>query len=597
MIPAGDSSAVVISSPTLTLSAEPGALRVTSPILESVGLISEINRYRSAKQVADDGPESGRVTKHLRGLRTAAFEGARRLALSHDGSSAAWSRLAQAAHNDGRLEVASDAAERALQICLDQSAATSPDPPAIYSAAAVLAAIGKPDVAERWLVRLPANAGHRLLLAALAVRRNDLDRALDLVRDDERVSARSLAAWLYLRRGSPDMALHELRLIHRDGEPSTETLVNMAYAYANLGSPKRAVKAARQAVLLSPMDKLASLNLVAYLVNLREFDEALKELHRLDNVRGRDVDLVLERAGVLVKADRFDKALKLLRAAFADPHRRKDGPIGAEIRTNIAMLRFRRGKLSRAETLREIRTQAELTAGRNLNVIAAYLALADRASDALSFAGFVEQAQEWHEPEDLMPVRARIAHWRYDLDEEFRIVSDYAAAKPMDETATALSIYLLSIFKGNYSEAAKRGGLALKRLPMSNMILNNTAYALAMDGNPRQAASVLARMSASGYARDATAGLIAFAAGHAREGLLCYQRALAGMRVEVAEKSERVRVAAMLALNERVAIGRFGMRGPDASAADLLSLELPPHWYEDPNLRLLAEVAEREGSR
>jgi tetratricopeptide (TPR) repeat protein len=574
----------------------PSALRVTAEIFKSLGLFAEAEKYPPPKDGIGPSPRSQRIAKRREVIQLAALQSAQHLALTYAESATAWCRLAQAAHNVAQGDQAAAAAIRVMEISFRSAVADGKlDVPAVYSASSVLASVGRSDTAEFWLEQLPPNPACAVLRAAFAVERHDFDRSLELVNEVEGPTARSLRAWLLLRAGQPAEALHELRALHRTVEPRPETLSNMAYAYAVLGASAKAVRAARHAVALAPMDQTLSFKLVGYFIDARHFDLAHHELDRLTGARGPDGDIALTRADIYWESTEYDKALLVLRKAQADTGLIMSVRTGAEIGTNVAVLRNMRGEWNRTRTLKTIDYHATRAGGRSIGVVSAFAGFLLRSSEYHDrVASLIDQAGEWHDRIDLLPLRARLAHLRCQFRDEIRLTAEWARHNPLDETAMSAWIYLEGALDGRYREAANRGLAARRQFPHSRTVLNNTAYCLAMAGDGQTARDLLARMDLDRPAAVATAGLVQIANRDLDDGLRLYQTATDRVARERRPKDDLVRIMALLALNQRIILRRSGYP-VDESDERLLPLRLPVDWRDFPSLRLQVHAAQREG--
>ncbi|WP_148307887.1 tetratricopeptide repeat protein [Actinoplanes friuliensis] len=598
MISAADTNTAIIASPTEALRASPSALRVVNPILASVGLIAELDKYDQGVEDtgADGDPESAKIDKRWNELRTSAYESAKQFADANANSVTAWARLAQAAHNASLTQSAAEAAIAALKLSTVRvSAGTEIDGPAVYSAAAVLAAVGQAATAESYLAQLPATPSIVVLLAALAVERDDFTRAMELIKSVSSSNATALRAWLFLKEGRAQEALHELRSVHRTTSPTPETLANTAFAYAVLGSPTKAVRTARQAVAIAPMDETASFNLVGYYMNVRQFVQAHSELDRLSHARGEDADIALARAGIHWDANELDLALGVLQRARAVTNLPASLRASAEVGANIAVLKYLRGDWNIEKALKDIKGQASRAGGRSVNVVMAYLGLLSRTDQVEGVTHLIDQASEWHSAEKLIPARARVLHLQCRFAEEQELVAEWAARSPLNEMAVGLSVYLLGAVEGKYSVAADCGLQALKRLPSSQIVLNNTAYCLAMAGRAREAVSVIHRMEVNRHVPVATAGLVAISMGDVETGLKFYRDAADLAKRELRHEDDRRRVHAILGINQRIILRKMKRSVPAEHQDLLVPLKLPTNWRKYASLSQLAEAALREG--
>jgi len=154
-----------------------------------------------------------------------------------------------------------------------------------------------------------------------------------------------------------------------EGSANPGLLTNLAYAYAALGSPAKAVRAAREAVILAPHSRLVSFNLAGYLVTIGCPDEAAKELRRLQSVLGDDDPTVAAAlAHAFLAQNNVLEARKELRRAAAGGRFGRGQVDYAELAANLAFVEWRTGERDRSGFLATLREQISFTGGRSLRL-------------------------------------------------------------------------------------------------------------------------------------------------------------------------------------------------------------------------------------
>ena len=153
-----------------------------------------------------------------------------------------------------------------------------------------------------------------------------------------------------------------------------------------------------------------------------------------------------------------------------------------------------------------------------------------------------------------------MAFLRSEFDRILGASLEWVREKPFSEDAHIAATYLLSLHKGDYQEAARIGLAGIRRGIGGDMLRNNIAFALAMDGNPDEAERVLPDPSRCEPAL-ATAGLIEAARGNLEKGITMYDESakLARQKGEIgfADIIEMGRVFAMLAAGKAIPEGHL----------------------------------------
>lgn len=580
-----------LAAPTDALSTAPPALRVVTPILEALGL---------AEAKPSEEPSAVRAEEAAESSQTSIVDQAWKLVELSEESPTAWARLAQALHNAGDTG-AVDAARRALELAKPVERAHSNlslsrpvDAPALYVAGSVLASSGHTQEAEAALAKLPSTGEYRVLSGALAADRKDFETALERVRGLDGGAASALRGWVMIQLGRYQQAIHELRCSVREYGPSAGVMTNLAYAFGCLGSNRKAIRFAREAVQLAPYSRRASFNLVGYLQHSGQFTAALSELNRLSKcLDSLDADVALAQAGVLLRSGEEPSALKLLRHIRGRMAVSGGVRAHAELAANTALLEWRAGLRNRSSLLGELHRQIERAQGESVPLL---LMLADVSSDDSvldELRSEAETARRYgHTEEELFPLDVRIAQIGNDYERALEIARVWADRQPLDANAAAAAVHLEAQVLGQYEWAGERGLQALGRVPWSPELRNNTAFALALANRSDEAARVLEVLEVDTFISLATRGLIALSAGAVSEGLEKYRASIAKVTME-ADPADKPALISLIAMNAYLACRHFGIevQPPD----DLLPSHLPPEWRHMPAFLLLERVAKREG--
>ncbi len=237
----------------------------------------------------------------------------RALADENTDSPTAAARLAQAEQSIGENERAIAAARRTLTLVKK-----SPDSAATAAAIQVLIGNDSLDDASRALQLLPNGAIRGMLGARLALHRGNLEETLEWLNELDGFDALAMKGWVHLQRAEWPQAIHTLRgAISATERPTPGVLVNLGYAYAAVGSLKKAVRATKQAQLLNPDSHLIAFNLVAFHRACGDFEAAEREIKELQQRHPDDVRIHFAEADLRLAAGEIRGAQKVLQRARA----------------------------------------------------------------------------------------------------------------------------------------------------------------------------------------------------------------------------------------------------------------------------------------
>jgi Flp pilus assembly protein TadD len=453
---------------------------------------------------------------------------ARAAVKAHPHVALAHARLAQAAQADGRGEEAIKAARRALELALGES-----DQASVYAAMAVLETEGRgselaPLLDDRRSERLSVNIRLRAAIAA-----GDHAAAISVLSDPQSVGrvspdALSLLTWVYLQRREFPQAVAAGRRAQAAGATGTTLYANLGYAHAALGQLAKAIKLTRQAHALAPLHRGVGLNLALYLKLAGDHEGALALLEQLRVGDRTDVQLALAMANVEVYAGETEKARRLLQRirassewALAGDRRR------AELEANLALLRWKTGTANAHTTITSMRRALSATDYESLSIAYLLANVLMRCEHAPLLAGVIDRLQTRHDPRELEGLRMVQALLEHDGATAVELARSWAAREILNPNAATLATYLVADLDGDFDEAARIGLNGLSRAPSHMMLINNTAYSLALAGRAEQAKKLLERLNPSCERVEliATRALVDMSLGHVTRGLEGYNRA------------------------------------------------------------------------
>jgi len=455
---------------------------------------------------------------------------ARKAAVAHPHTALAQARLAQAAQAAGLQEEALEAARDALQLGLDQGTHG-----AVHAAMVVLAAGGQEAELAKLLddrrgTDLPVSLR---LYAAIAAGQHGA--AIGLLSDpsgggERSPSALAVLVWLHIARGENNRAIAVGRRAQALGVDDFSLYANLGYAHAALGNLEKAVKLTRQAAALAPMHRGVSQNLARFLALAGRPQEAVRVLERLrEEGRPLDVTLALSLADAIASLDRPEQARKLLQGVRASAEWAVAEAVPrAQLEANLAILRYKTGKADADTTHNALLSALSVSDYRSLSIAFLLTNLTLRSDQAGLLASVIERLRDRHDEARLHPLRMLLAVLRHEAAPALKHARAWIANEPLNPDAAARAVELVADLEGDYAGAAQIGLRALALAPHNRTLVNNTAYVLALAGEPQTAKRVLRRLDAhDGEPVEliATRALVELALGHTDHGLAGYSRA------------------------------------------------------------------------
>jgi tetratricopeptide (TPR) repeat protein len=509
---------------------------------------------------------------------------ARELAERFPDTPVALARLAQAELAVQSHEAALDAARQALALASKQS-----DHVVAIAAIQVLFAEGKEEEAEATIRSLPASETQAVLLARIYAQRGELDEALAALAGISTVDAFMMSAWIALEKHSFSEAIRLYRRALVLGGPNSDALANVGYAYAAIGALSKAISSTLQARELDRSSELILLNLASYYRAQGNLTGALSAILRYQKEHGGGVGLVFAEADLRLSMNDPRGAENTLRRvrtseAWVDATLQER----AELEANLTYVRWRLGKQSRSETLSELVRQLERTEFASLEIASMLPALLKKSEDAERLAGLLSRLKDAHPTQMFYRLQVQLAILKFSFGTAVDIALEWNEKTDFDPMAPSMAVYLLTDVAARPTEAVELGLQALPKFPGFKPLINNLGYALALAGDYGRARRLLPDETDDVHL-IATRGLVELLSGRTDEGLAAYDRA-----ESLANKQGDEELTALVRYN-RVLFLTVAMHRQHDSAEETNTLELPSDWEDDPNLVLLAHIAEREG--
>jgi tetratricopeptide (TPR) repeat protein len=413
-----------------------------------------------------DDPAQARERQALLSELESAVDQAKDLVELHQESKIAWARLAQTLAAVGRYEDAVRAAREVLQrtnFGIEEFQSTNAVSELV--AGRVLVAAGFSDEAESFFAQhsqLPD--AWALLYAAIAENREDHEQALARIEGHDGSEFAGFRGYLLLRVGKWREAITELRKAGGEGSKNPDVLTNLGYAYAVVGSHRKALRCARQAVILMPCSHHLSFNLVSLLVGRALWDDAISELKRLQEIFPNDLKIASAFGFVYLNSGQSDKAIREYRRSLTANRLQRHSPDYAQASVSLAMAEWLVGRRSKGEVLDEVRKQIAQTKPTQAFALAV-ADLAPRRTAIREVAELYVVLRQQDSEDSLLPLAVKIALLRDDYNEAVQLASRWAELAPLNPDAVQQVISIRGHVYGDFAEAVRVGTAALARVP------------------------------------------------------------------------------------------------------------------------------------
>lgn len=493
------------------------------------------------------------------------------LANRHPQSAAAQARLAQAFLATRSIDDTRRTALRSGHLAVNQK-----DIPALVVSAATLVAIGDWGHAEEILSLTAGDQATRVYWAACAVQRRDWSQALARLGDLDDFESSHMAAWIALQQRDFQTAIRNFRAAMRYDDPSPDLMVDLGFAYASIGARRKAERTTSIAVRMAPHDLRAGFNLVTFRTAIRDYEGAFKELDRLQTVVSNDLRVPMAKASLYQLVGEPSRAQRELQIVMASQRFWSADPLQKEeLRAMESMIGFDSGRLSRDDLISRLEKAIDRTEARSM-LIGQGLANVYSTSrrNAAKLRTLIEQMATIHPQEALYAPMARLAIAEHDYDSAVDLSRRWLEYEPFNVWAGAQSTYVL-ISLAQYEDAAKLGTAFLTRVDDRALVLNNTAYALAMLGDQVRARDLLKKAEKDSPEIVATRALIDLLSGNIDEGRTGYLKA-----AQLAEQNGQVVLAVLVRIKLEKVLASLGIE-PDTK------IEVPEELRDDPRFELI----------
>ncbi|MFD4673729.1 tetratricopeptide repeat protein [Lentzea sp. NPDC058450] len=512
-------------------------------------------------------------------------------------------RLAHAQFAAGMLDEAYLSTQDALQAVVESMQQDSArfDLPSSVSAVRLLIRLDRRTDVRSWLERLPHHEILRKIGAGIAASADDYESALGMLEGLESPDAANLRGYIYLQIREPELALRELRAAYRGVPEVVETVLNMAFAYWQLGSPSKAIRFARQASRMARSRKDISFTLIEMMFAAGRYDEAAAELKYIRSTGIIETaDFLMMRAKVEYASGRDVTASTSIKRAVSEARSSGDTAFAELIQAHLSVLESN-GLPSIEEQKRSIYLnlrQAIRKSPDNVGLIELFAANADRVSHAKELRSYVDQLALTHEPKRLYELQHRVAYLEGDFEKALQYALLWSESEPFNPQAASNVLVLHGQVGQAGQDYEKIAILIAQRFGGSPLVLNNVAFALALCGRSDAAAQLIAKhpkMRDDSFYLKATIGLVEVASGNLQEGMKLYR--------EAAEMTDKIpdgtTYRALMTIHQAMALRQLGLLDctdkQSVVAQALPEVDLPKDWRDLPHFRLLEAGALRRG--
>ncbi|MFF5293016.1 hypothetical protein [Paractinoplanes globisporus] len=521
------------------------------------------------------------------------------IANANPDSMIAAARLAEAALLAGARNEAVEAAVKVLTIGQNRTHHVDADirieVPAAYLAAQVLIRLDEKSAAEEHLRGYESVPVLAQLYAGVLIDGARHEEALAILHrlDASKLpGVAGLRGYVYAIRGDFHRAITELRLAQRVDPNDSDAAVNLAVAFWGLGSPRKAIQAARRAVRISPGRISAAVTLLSYLAQTRDFEGAGREISKFRGIGIEESwDLLTVESLIAANTGKSKSALALLRRARQVAQTAGSEIDAAALEGRIAVYEFRSGTIDQAETLQKIRS-----AIRRAPTLPLLVALLADTLEKKSSGYEVEQAlgriDRTIDPSISRAIDCRLAFVKGDFTNACSLALEWSEQEPLNERAARLSALWDGGLNEQWQKSAERTVSLLKKIGPSPSLVNAAAYSLALAGRGREALPILATIAEPDYVLMATAGLVEISIGNLQAGFDLYRRAANQADTQKSAPSLRL----LMTLHQAMGLRRLRIEDSSCGlvrASALPPVDLPSDWQDDSELRFLAEIARR----
>ncbi|MBB5856458.1 tetratricopeptide repeat protein [Amycolatopsis umgeniensis] len=501
----------------------------------------------------------------------------------------AFSRLAHAELAAENSEDAVRAADDCLNLVVQDGHRGSFDAATAIAAIRLFLQVGYRSKVFYWLDRLPRTETLRRIRASLAAEEKRWDDVIEILDGLESPEADALRGYTLLSQGKPAEALKELRSSARF-ETDPDTLLNMAFAFWQLGSRKKAIHHAMQAARLAPFRRDIVFAFIELLLAAGDVQLASTEIASL---KQRDVvetpNFLVLQARVSLEAEQKVKALALLKRALGDARSAGIEGLVTEIESNLAIMNFRE-KCKTPEDYQQKLRRAIQKNPKDIILIQSLAESLNKSSNAAELRQLIAPLDGEYAEESLLFLRYRVAYLELRFRKAAALALKWSQHDHFEPNAVSAAFLIHAEVTGDLELSCSMARSALSRFRHDALLVNNAAYVLATAGRAKEARAAVHQIEEKPFYLVATAGLVELTLGHIDSGLKLYRKASA-MVDDYWDSNAKL---ALMRLHQVLSLRRLGIYDKIDSmelfAKSLPDVNLPSEWQERPEFVLLWRI-------
>ncbi len=502
--------------------------------------------------------------------------------------------LAQTNATLGEGDAAAEAAREALDLSVQRSLAGAAltDAPSARIATEVLLRCGHGEYAYDTLRTVPLDRSMILPFAVLASSLGRSIEAEEILAQHDGPLAASFRGYLQATAGQWQQAVHHLREAVREEPADVDALLNLSIALWNLGSVRKATRIALRATRIAPGRKDISLHYMDVLLAQGDINGVTSEITFLKSMGVVDSKVLVIQARTRVLRGEKARALTLLEEAASIANTEGDRLTEGTALGNLALLRY---ELDRWERRRAVQRLADLMAEfpDNEAIAINFAQIARSGKDAPVLRQAMARLDANTSPIRRAYFRHQLAVLEGDTESAGFAAEEWFELEPNNPMAAAAAIISMGIGQSRWSEAVVVADHALAMFPRDRVIVNNSAYVLAMSGRAEDAIRLLEPAADDHFVLNATLGLAYLAHGDLNRGMRLYREA-----ADMAESADP-NARSLMTAYQALVIRQLGLdeSAPAGvlSALALVPVDLPEDWNDRPEFLQIYSICVRHG--
>ncbi|WP_161965222.1 tetratricopeptide repeat protein [Ornithinimicrobium cerasi] len=388
----------------------------------------------------------------------------------------------------------------------------------------------------------------------------------------------SFRGYLHAQSGNWQSAVGDLRHAVNEAPEDVDSLFNLSISLWHLGAKKKATRAALRATRTAPGRKDISLHYLELLLAQGDIARATAEMASLD-ASGvvEDGSLLEMRARIALAAGEKARAVSLLEQAATAARREGDEALEGTVQANLSVLKYEMGRISRGVALDRLSgLLSKIT--DNDAIVLSYAQVAQLRSEAPKLRQAVSRLGDNTTPPRRAYFKHRIAVLEGENDAAGYAAEEWFELEPENVMSAAAAVVSIGIGQERWDDAVKVAEYALSHFPHDSLLLNNSAYVLAMSGRAEEAIRLLEPAVEGNHVLSATLGLAYLAHGDLHRGMRLYR--------EAADKAEKVDPASrsLMTAYQALIVRELGIDKTHpaeiVSALALVPVDLPEDWNE-----------------